>query len=82
MIQLTAEFARLTPEDWELVLPMLQENQRLFGIALDQLLTVNGRRLKPAQVYRKVVPGIAKAMEPEETDEVAAEAAETAAAEN
>jgi glutamate synthase domain-containing protein 1/glutamate synthase domain-containing protein 3 len=66
-------FARLTDEDWDLILPYLEENERLFGITIDQLLTVNGRRLKPARVYRKVVPGNLKAIASEETDEVGAE---------
>jgi len=34
--------------------PYLEENERLFGIAIDYLLTVAGRRLPPAEVYRKV----------------------------
>ena len=37
------EFAPLTPEDWELILPYLQENERLFGISIeDHLLMVDG----------------------------------------
>jgi hypothetical protein len=67
------KFARLTDEDWELILPYLEENQKLFGIAIGQLLTVNGLKRKPAQVYRKVVPGNIKAIASEETDEVEAE---------
>jgi hypothetical protein len=34
---------------------------------------VNGRRLKPARVYRKVIPGNVKAIASDETDEVEAE---------
>ncbi|MGA3285725.1 MAG: glutamate synthase, partial [Verrucomicrobiota bacterium] len=67
------KFARLTDADWELILPYLEENQKLFGITVEQLLTVNGKRLQPAQVYRKVVPGNLKAIASEETDEVQAE---------
>ena len=37
------KFARLTDEDWELILPYLEENQKLFGITIEQLLTVNGQ---------------------------------------
>jgi glutamate synthase domain-containing protein 1/glutamate synthase domain-containing protein 3 len=66
-------FARLTNEDWALILPFLEENQSLFGIAIEQLLTVNGRQLKPAQVYRKVVPGNIKAIAADESDGVQAE---------
>ncbi|MDY6851875.1 MAG: glutamate synthase, partial [Thermodesulfobacteriota bacterium] len=46
---------RLTPEDWRLILPYLEENERLFGISVAKdLLTVNGRELEPDKVYRKV----------------------------
>ena len=67
------KFARLTNADWELILPYLEENQKLFGITIGQLLTVNGRQLKPAQVYRKVIPGNLKTIASEETDDVGAE---------
>jgi glutamate synthase domain-containing protein 3 len=40
--------------DWELILPYLEENERLFGIPLDTLLTVNGQKREPTEVYRKV----------------------------
>ena len=40
------KFAALTEEDWELILPYLEENERLFGITIDDLLTVNGRQLQ------------------------------------
>lgn len=46
----------LTEEDWELILPYLEENERLFDIKIDDLLTVDGKRLSPESVYRKVVP--------------------------
>jgi hypothetical protein len=48
------EFAPLSTPDWELIQPYLLENERLFGIPLDRLLTVAGQRLSPDQVYRKV----------------------------
>jgi glutamate synthase domain-containing protein 1/glutamate synthase domain-containing protein 3 len=67
------KFARLTAQDWELILPYLEENQKLFGITIEQLLTVNGQQRKPAQVYRKVVPGNIKAIASEDTDDVGAE---------
>jgi len=45
----------LSAADWQLILPYLQENERLFGIAIeDDLLTVEGRLRAPDQVYRKV----------------------------
>ena len=49
------EYAMLTSEDWELIKPYLEENERLFGIRVDDLLTVNGEKRQPAEVYRKVV---------------------------
>jgi glutamate synthase domain-containing protein 3 len=49
-------FYRMTDEDWELILPYLQENERLFGIKVEELLTVDGQLLKPSEVYRKVAP--------------------------
>ncbi len=66
------KFAKLTDADWELILPYLEENQRLFGITVQQLLTVNGKRFKPCQVYRKVIPGNIKAIAVEDTDDVMA----------
>ena len=51
-------FSPFTEKDWELILPYLQENERLFGIKIDDLLTVDGKKLKPIRVYRKVFPSI------------------------
>jgi glutamate synthase domain-containing protein 1/glutamate synthase domain-containing protein 3 len=49
------EFAPLTPADWELILPYLQENERLFGISIkNDLLRVDGQQREYASVYRKV----------------------------
>ncbi len=50
------EFAELTDEDWDLILPYLEENERLFNIKVQDLLTVDGELCKPTQVYRKVRP--------------------------
>ncbi len=51
------ELVPLTAADWELILPYLQENERLFGISIDHdLLTVDGHKQHPDQVYRKVQP--------------------------
>lgn len=44
-------------QDWELILPYLQENERLFGISIeDHLLTVDGKKRSPAEVFRTVRP--------------------------
>jgi FMN-dependent NADH-azoreductase len=47
-----------TEKDWELILPYLRENERFFGIKIDELLTVDGKKLQPSRVYRKVSPSI------------------------
>ena len=39
------------------MLPYLRENERLFGISIEEdLLKVEGQRLNPLEVYRKVRP--------------------------
>ena len=43
-------------EEWALIQPYLEENGRLFGIPVETLLTVDGRRRPPHDVYRKVEP--------------------------
>jgi len=51
------EIVALEDKDWDLILPFLQENERLFGISVeDHLLTVDGERRSPEVVYRKVRP--------------------------
>jgi glutamate synthase domain-containing protein 3 len=50
------QFFPVTDKDWELILPYLEENERLFGIKVEELLIVDGKRLTPAEVYRKVAP--------------------------
>ncbi|MBN1110206.1 MAG: hypothetical protein JXA45_05545 [Methanomassiliicoccales archaeon] len=48
-------FGRMTDSDWETILPYLRENERLFGISVeDCLLRVGGRALPPRKVYRKI----------------------------
>jgi glutamate synthase domain-containing protein 3 len=47
----------LSPADWRLILPYLEENERLFGIRIDRdLLSVDGVQRTPTEVYRKVMP--------------------------
>ena len=49
------EFALLEEKDWKLILPYLQENERLFDISVEKnLLAVDGKRRRPEEVYRKV----------------------------
>ena len=47
-------FAPLVAADWSLIQPYLAENERLFGIRVEELLTVDGQRRQPEDVYRKV----------------------------
>jgi hypothetical protein len=47
-------FSPMTDKDWRLIRQYLQENERLFGINIQQLLTVDGQVRDPAEVYRKV----------------------------
>ena len=50
------EIVPLSEADWQLILPYLMENERLFGIPLTTLLTVDGEVKPPDEVYRKVRP--------------------------
>ncbi|MFH0845565.1 MAG: glutamate synthase [Pseudomonadota bacterium] len=51
------EVVPLGEKDWDLILPYLEENERLFGLSVDgDLLRVNGDRMSPLDVYRKVRP--------------------------
>lgn len=60
------EFARLSDQDWTVVKPYLEENERLFGIPVRRLLEVEGRLWDPRQVYRKIKPGAVRALQAEE----------------
>jgi FMN-dependent NADH-azoreductase len=40
--------------DWNLISPYLQENQKLFGIKVEDLLRVEEHAAKSSTVYRKV----------------------------
>ena len=49
------EIVDLSPQDWELILPYLQENERLFSISIEKdLLRVDGEKKAYQEVYRKV----------------------------
>jgi glutamate synthase domain-containing protein 1/glutamate synthase domain-containing protein 3 len=49
------EFTTLGQNDWALIEPYLQENERLFGIEVEALLAVEGKARPAQEVYRKVV---------------------------
>jgi glutamate synthase domain-containing protein 3 len=49
------EFRDFTEQDWQLILPYLEENERLFGISIDNdLLKVDGVKRTPAEAYRTI----------------------------
>ncbi len=50
------EFAEITDGDWRLIRPYLEENERLFDITIDRLLTIDGSKKAPKDVYRKIRP--------------------------
>jgi glutamate synthase domain-containing protein 3 len=51
------EIVEMTPADWTLILPYLRENERLFGISIEEdLLKVGSENRPPEKVYRKVQP--------------------------
>ncbi len=37
------EFAEMTDKDWALIKPYLEENEKLFGIAIERLLTIDNK---------------------------------------
>jgi glutamate synthase domain-containing protein 1 len=47
-------FVPFARDDWALILPYLEENERQFGIRVEALLTVVGEVRRPEEVYRKV----------------------------
>ncbi len=50
-------FRPLSPADWRLILPYLEENERLFDVQIERdLLTVDGILTTPYVAYRKVMP--------------------------
>jgi glutamate synthase domain-containing protein 1/glutamate synthase domain-containing protein 3 len=47
-------FLPVTDKDWRLIRPYLEENERLFGVKVQELLSVDGSLKAPQDVYRKV----------------------------
>jgi glutamate synthase domain-containing protein 1/glutamate synthase domain-containing protein 3 len=50
------EFVAISDADWKLIQPYLEENEKLFGIGIDRLLTVNNQKMTPKDIYRKIKP--------------------------
>jgi glutamate synthase domain-containing protein 3 len=56
------EYAEITDADWHLIEPYLEENEKLFDITIERLLTVEGNKRTPQAVYRKIKPQKAAAV--------------------
>jgi glutamate synthase domain-containing protein 1/glutamate synthase domain-containing protein 3 len=50
------EFVEITDADWKLIQPYLEENENLFAITIERLLTVVDKKRSPKEVYRKIIP--------------------------
>jgi glutamate synthase domain-containing protein 1/glutamate synthase domain-containing protein 3 len=59
-------FAPMTAEYWNLILPLLKENESHFDIPLDILLRVDGEERDPLSIYRLILPATHSALQPEE----------------
>ena len=56
-------FGELTDKDWDLIHPYLLENEKHFGITVDELL----KGEEPTTVYRKIQPHAVRALQAEES---------------
>jgi glutamate synthase domain-containing protein 1/glutamate synthase domain-containing protein 3 len=63
------EFAEITDADWQLIEPYLKENEKLFDITIERLLTVEGNKKAPQAVYRKIKPLKATAVQKDDADD-------------
>jgi glutamate synthase domain-containing protein 1/glutamate synthase domain-containing protein 3 len=61
------QFADVTPADWDLIRPYLEENEKLFGISVERLLTVDNVKRTPGDIYRKIRPQKVAAFEREDS---------------
>ncbi|MEK7448208.1 MAG: glutamate synthase, partial [Planctomycetota bacterium] len=68
------QFVPFTNDDWQLIKPYLEENERLFGISIkEHLLKANGQSppmagpagpaKKPEEIYRKIRPALGEVMQ-------------------
>jgi glutamate synthase domain-containing protein 1/glutamate synthase domain-containing protein 3 len=60
------ELCQLESADWDLIRPFLEENERLFGVPVERLLSLDGQPLAARDAYRKVRPTRQRALLPEE----------------
>ena len=57
------EFTPMEDRDWALIKPYLEENQRQFGISIEDLL----QSREPTEIYRKIQPHAVRALQAEES---------------
>ena len=60
------QFGTFTGAHWDLIRPMLEENERLFGIPASRLLEVGGEPRPPDRIYRLVLPARVRALQAEQ----------------
>lgn len=60
------QFGAFSAAHWALIRPLLEENERLFGIPISRLLRVGAQPLPPERIYRIVVPAKVRALQAEE----------------
>lgn len=59
-------FIKFDNRYWDIVQPLLEENEKIFGISLSNLLQVDGKSREPSSVYRFIIPAGHEALQPEE----------------
>lgn len=59
-------FVDFEERHWDLIRPLLERNEQLYGIPIERLLTAGGSVQSPESVYRAIVPVREKALQPEE----------------
>ncbi len=58
-------FTSMTKQDEDLIIPYLQENERIFDIPLQRLLTKNDHHCSFQEAYRKIIPRPTHLVDPE-----------------
>lgn len=60
------QFGTFDSHCWETIRPLLEENERLFGIPITRLLEAKGAIRPPEMIYRVVLPARVRALQAEE----------------
>lgn len=50
------KFSQMTQKDMDLIMPFLDENEKLFDIPVEELLRVDGKVQNAIKIYRKIEP--------------------------